>query len=262
MLDKEVAAYLGRNRFGYLPVALDPLAADAVRVRRLSVGEAAMMETRLQSQRSVDRESAGPLAAKARGIAGAWPNDPGVQLVLAEAEYDAGNDDAAEAADRVLTAAPSTPAAMIFKALAIMHRAQVGKRSDDAIWKAARAWLLKANRIEPDAAWPLVLFYRSFVEQGVAPTGNAVSALERGAELVPQDRSVRMMLVGQYLRSGKLALARAILVPVAFDPHASANNPARRLMDRVDRSLAAGSTDHLLPAIEPSSGDGEDDGSE
>lgn len=262
-LNKEVESYLRRNRFGYLPLPLTPLASDAVRLRRLGAGEAAMMEIRLQSQRSVDEDSAGSLAAKARSLAARWPGDSGAQLILAEAEYDAGNDDAVEAAaDRVLAAAPEMSTAMIYKALAIMHRARAGKRSDDVIWRAARMWLLKANRLQPDAAWPLVLFYRSFIDQGIAPTANAVSALERGAELVPQDGQVRMMLVGQYLRAGKLAHARAALIPLAFDPHADANNPARRLMERIDRSIAAGSTGRLLPAIDPSSDDGEDDQTE
>jgi predicted Zn-dependent protease len=207
----------------------------------LTPGEAAMMPIRMQSPRMVDSRTAPLVAADARRIAAAWPGDPGAQLILAEAELDAGDAAAAEAAaDRALVAEPGMRIAMIFKARAQMARAQEANRFDDATWRAARGWLLKANKLQPDAAWPLMLFYSSFLQQGEKPTANAVSALKRSAELTPQDNQVRMMLVGQYLRDRQLKEARALLAPLAFDPHASSGNPARRLLERLDRDgLAA-----------------------
>ncbi|KQX19058.1 hypothetical protein ASD39_14030 [Sphingomonas sp. Root50] len=235
-LDREVQAYLIRNRFAYLPVAVTQPAPETIKLRQLTPGEAAMMPVRLQSQRMVDSRTAPLVAADARRIAAAWPNDPEVQLILAEAELDAGDAMAAEAAaDRALAADPAMRGAMIFKAQALMKRAQDENRFDDVTWRTARSWLLKANKLEPDAAWPLMLFYSSFLQQGEKPTRNAVSALERSAELTPQDGQVRMMLVSQYLRDRQLKAARSWLVPLAFDPHASAGNPARRLLERLDR---------------------------
>jgi hypothetical protein len=120
-LDREVEAYLQRNRYGYLPLKVADTAPEAIRIRRLSPGEDAMMPIRLQSQRSVSSETAPKVAAEARRIAAAWPNDPDVQVILAEAEYDADDFAAAEAAaSRALTAAPDNVPAMIFKARAIM----------------------------------------------------------------------------------------------------------------------------------------------
>jgi tetratricopeptide (TPR) repeat protein len=251
-LNKELEAYLTRGKFSYRPVPVTDLPAAAIRIRRLERGEAAMMPIRLQSQRAVTEQSAPLLAGQARHIAAAWPSDPGAQLILAEAEYDAGYDDEAEAAaDRVLAVQPDNRKAMIFKALAIMHRAKEANQFADAIWKAARGWLLKANKAEPDAAWPLVLFYRSFLEQGKSPTANAIAALEQGAGLAPQDDQVRMMLVRQYLRERKVAQARAMLVPLAFDPHAAEDNPARRLLERLDKNgLAALSGPNIDISIE------------
>ncbi len=80
-----------------------------------------------------------------------------------------------------------------------------------------------------------MLYYRSFLDQGERPTPNAVAALQRSAELSPQDNEVRMMLVNQYLRDKDLKAARVTLAPLAFNPHAAPGNPARRLLERLDR---------------------------
>lgn len=241
VLDREVEAYLRRNRFSYLGIAITQPRPETIRLQPLSAGEAAMMPIRLQSQREVDSRSAPLVAADARRIASAWPNDPGAQLILAEAELDAGDARAAEAAaDRALAADAAYRWAMIFKARALMQRAQDENRFDAATWRTARSWLLKANKQEPDAAWPLMLYYRSFLQQGERPTPNAVDALRRSAQLAPQDNEVRMMLVTQYLRDKQLAEGRAVLAPLAFNPHAGPGNPARRLLELLDRDGLAG----------------------
>lgn len=250
VLDKELERYM-RGKMPYLPVIVAPIPPERIRVRRLDPGEEALMPVRLQSKRMVDEETAPGVAEEARRLAAPWPSDPGAQIILAEAEYDAGNDDAAEAAaDRALSANPAYGAAMIYKALAIMHRAEQANRHDDMVWRGARNWLLKANKIENDAAWPLILFYRSFIQQGSKPTPNAVAALERGVALVPQDDNVRMMLIGQYLRDRKIKEAKQLLSPLAFNPHAPPNNGARRLLDRINERGAEALSGWDMPAIE------------
>lgn len=249
-LNKEVERYM-RGRMAYLPVAVTPLPPERIRIRRLPPGEDAMMPIRLLSDRRVNDETAPKVAAEARALAAPWPSDPGAQTILAEAEYDAGNDDAAEAAaDRALGVRPNDADAMIYKALAIMHRAQAAGRRDEAPWRSARNWLLKANGIENDAAWPLLLFYRSFVEQGRKPTPNAVDALERSVALVPQDDGVRLMLVTQWVRDGKLDRAKDLLRPLAYYPHARANSPARRLLDAIEARGADALSNWSMPVIE------------
>jgi len=251
ILNKEVERYM-QARLSYLPVKISSIPPAKIRIRRLSAGEEALMPVRLQSRRSVDDDSAPAVASEARRLAAPWPADPGVQLILAEAEFDAGNDDAAEAAaDRALAADPGNGVAMIFKARAIMHRAETQNRYDNATWRSARGWLLKANRIENDAAWPLILFYRSFVQQGSKPTENAVKALERGFILAPQDDSVRMMLVYQLLRDKRVEEAQAVLTPLAFHPHAPADNGARRLLDRIKERGADALSGWTIPTIAP-----------
>ncbi|MFZ5707664.1 MAG: hypothetical protein ACOY5R_20585 [Pseudomonadota bacterium] len=240
-LDRDLDLYLRRNRFVYLPVSVSALDPARIRIRPLSPGEAALMPVRMRLRRGIGQEGAEAIARDARALASAWPNDAIAQVTLAEAELGAGDLAAADAAaDRSLAAAPDTIDAMILKALVLMRRAPEADAADrsDVMWREAPDWLLRANRLSPDAAWPLMLFYRSFVEQGRTPTTNAVAALRRSTELAPQDGAVRMMLAGQYLRDRNLQAARTVLVPLAFDPHAEPDNPARKMIEMIDADLA------------------------
>lgn len=240
-LDKDLDAYLNRKMMRYLPLPAESIAEDAIRLRQLSAGEGAMMPVRLQSDRGVDRSSAPAVAADARRIAASYPADPAVLDVLAEATFDADDLDGAETAvDRALTAFPDDRHAMLYKAQIIARRAVVTGRSDKAAWAEVRSWLRKANKIDPNAAWPLMLFYQSFLAQQIKPSINAVQALRRSLELVPQDGGLRMLLVSEYLMEDDLTEARSTLAPLAFDPHSPPDSPAVRLLALIDQRDKAG----------------------
>lgn len=241
VLDRDVASYLQRGRFPGFAVPVPAIPDDAVRLRQLDPGEAAMMAIRIQSSRGVNGETAPEVASDARQIAAAYPDDARAQVILAEAEFDDEKFDAAEAAvDRALARAPDDPDAAIYKARLLMQRAQGLPSHDEAAWKAARKWLLKANSVETDAAWPLYLYYQSFRRQGARPTTNAVDALLRAFELVPQDGDVRMAVVSHYLSEDKFAEARTVLAPLAFNPHLSPGHPAVKLLEHIDARDKAG----------------------
>lgn len=216
-LDGQLRSYARRLRLPGIDLDPQALAIGPVSVRRVSPGEAAMMPFRMQSHRGVNAEQAKALVAGMRKAAAPFPADPAVQAALAEAEHDAGNYDAAEAAaDRALAVEPAHVDALIYKARVAMTKAMTG---GPAAWKEARRRIAAANRVDPDHPGPLILFYRSFVLQGQAPTANAVAGLMRAFELGPQDRGLRMMVARQHLVDGRSAEARAALAPLAFDPH-------------------------------------------
>lgn len=242
-LDIETSAYLRRGRLTYLRVVVPEIPEAAIKVVQMDAGDAAMMPVRIQSNRGVDRESAKAVAAQARLIASEYPDDPRANDALVEAEFDAANLDAADAAaDRVLAKAPDDIRAMIYKALIILRRAQGNPASGDATFKDVRKWLQKANRVQPDAAWPLYLFFTTYPMQGQKPTPNAVAALERAFALAPQDNSVRMTLVQHYLTEKDFRAARAVLAPLAFDPHISADHPAVKLLAQIDEQEKTGTS--------------------
>ncbi len=219
-LDGELHRYKNGRRFTYLRVPANRIAVAPVAVRELSPGASAMMPVMMQSRRGVDEATAKTVLKEARVAAAPHPEDPFVQLALAEAEIDAGNMAEAEAAaDRVLTAEPANVRALVFKgriAAARLHKSDKALPED---WKLARRWFTRANRAEPGAPEPLVHFYSSFAEAGEKPTPNAVEGLRAATALAAEDDGLRLMLGYQMLEDGKSADARAALAPVAYHPH-------------------------------------------
>lgn len=237
-LDRELDRYLRGRLMGYV-LSPDRLPTPAVEVRPLTPGERALIASRIQSTRGVNAKTAGPLYARAAQAAAAHPNDPVAQGWLAEMAYDAGQDAAAEAAaDRALAADPKSVQALLYKARVRLRRAATTKSTDPAVWREARSWIVKANRVNTNGAAALLLFYDSFAMEGAKPSASAVAGLHRAVELVPQDKGLRFRSVAQHLRDGQIADAKLTLRPLAFDPHAGPDNPAAKLMALLDRGEA------------------------
>ena len=224
VLDRDLKAYRKRKRLNFASIAPAALPIGPVAVRPLRPGEAAVMQLRIRSDRGVDAAQAKSLVIDMRRAAAPYPNDPAVQAALAEAEYDASNYDAAEAAaDRAIAADPANVEALTYRGRVAMARAAESKEPvGAAAWSEVRRRMLAANKVDPNDPAPFILYYDSYRAQGIAPTANAVKGLERAFELAPQDQSLRMRMARQYLVDGKGAEARAILVPLAFDPHGGA----------------------------------------
>jgi Flp pilus assembly protein TadD len=106
--------------------------------------------------------------------------------------------------------------------MAAFERGKASAAADEAAWKAVRALIVKANRADPNDPRPLILYYRSFGEQGVAPARLAVDGLLQAFALAPQDLGLRMNAARQLLVDGKAADARRALAPIAYDPHGGA----------------------------------------
>ena len=242
-LGNEISAYLRRPTLPILEVQPHMLKDIRVDLRRLSPGASAVMPWRIESLSGVTEEEAPLVAAEVRRVAASYPNDPLVLLTLAEAEIDAENHAAAEAAaDRLLQVEPRSVEARIFKGRAIMERAKKTAGANKAAeFKAARRWFIEANKIDTEDPEPLTYFYKSYREEGVAPTANAVAALHYASNLMPQDADVRMLSAIQYARDGKLAEARRTLIPIAYSPHqASLGKTAKEMMAKLAAGDAAG----------------------
>jgi len=191
-LDSDLKTYLNRRRFKGSILEPQSVPIGKVSVRELSEGMAEMMPVIARSKRGVSRETATELLPEAREIAARFPNDPGVLAALAEAEYDAGNDQAAiSAADRTLAIDPGAKNAYVQKGFALFRLA---KKADDAdvAYTAAMQPFLALNHRENDHPLPLIYMYRSFIMQGAMPSENARHALERASELAPFDQSLAM----------------------------------------------------------------------
>ncbi len=245
-LDKEINAYLRASSFPASKLTAEQLNTPSdISISKLSEGEAAILDYRMRSLLGVTEETAPVLAAEARPVAARYPNDPFVQRTLAEIEYDAKQyDDADIAADRALAADPDNLMAMAYKGRIGVQRAM--KAEDVGDWDAARGWLLKANRVDPNNPLPFVLFYDSFLAAGEVPPEGAVGGLYRAVVLMPQDITLRARAAVELIRSGDRPKARSVLAPAAFSPHAPQDNPMRKLIEKIDAGL---SQDALLDYI-------------
>ncbi len=244
-LERELRAYLKQRRISGTRIAAAALTIRPVTVRKLTPGEVATMDVRIRSQRGVTDTQAAALVPEARKAASGFDGDAGAQLVLAEAEYDAGNHGLAEAAaDRALKADPKSVRARIYKAMARMAALSADTNAQTAAWEEPRKWIVAANRLDPDNPQPLILYYRSFAEAGEPASQIAKDGLARAFELAPSDIGLRMNVAQLWLSDGKRDAARAALKPIAYHPHLGGMAAtARKMIAAIDRGdTDAGST--------------------
>jgi tetratricopeptide (TPR) repeat protein len=245
-LDKDLDRYV-QLPLKYLALPANKLPIGSIEIRPLSAGAAAMMPVHIRSTRGVSHETALELVPEARRLAAPYPKDADVQAQLAEAEYDAGNLDESEAAaGRALAVDPQNVSALLFKGQILMARARAGHAKDASVWRPARSWFIKANKVDPNVAEPLVLFYLSFGLAGENPTENSVLGLNRAYELAPEDRYLRLTVACQALLDNEPRFARSILAPLAYDPHT--RGMSEQLLAALDL-LDAGKNSEALEAL-------------
>ncbi len=218
-LEKELDRYLRARRMKYVPIEPGVLSTGPVTVSALSEGHARMLPVIMTSKRGVNSGQAAALVVRARAVAAKFPADPEVQAAIAEAEFDAGNHaEAIAAADRAITADPKTKNAFVQKGLALF--ALASKADDQAgAYKKAMEPFSALNKLENDHPYPLMYYYRSFVERGQEPTKTARHALERASVLAPFDLDLAFNVAKMLAQEGKITLARTQLQPVASNPH-------------------------------------------
>ncbi len=234
-LDRALNAYVRKSTLPGVKVAFARLPATVVDVTPVSPGAEALMGLRMQSERGVDDRTAQPIYTRAKAIAAAYPGDAVAQAWFAEMAYDAGKGaDADAAADRALAVDPTMVQALLYKARVKMQRASAAPSADPAAWTEARRWIVKANRLSPDDAEALSLYYDSYAAQHVPPSKSAIAGVARALELVPQDPELRFKVATQQVLDGDGDVAKRTLRPLAFDPHMPGDNPAARLIAILD----------------------------
>ena len=217
-LDAELDAYRRRSLFA--PLRVPSGGPINVTVTTMSRGAGAMLPTYALMLDGVEKDHRLGTAMTAEGIAKRYPDDAVVQAELAEIEYMAQRYDRADAvADRTLAIDPKNISALVRKGQIAVTRANIAKSKDAEVWSAARAWYLKANRIDPNQVMPLYLYYSSFVAAKDKPTVSAVNALRRAMVLAPESADIVLALGRQMLIDGDAPFARKLFEPIAFAPH-------------------------------------------
>jgi len=240
-LGRDMDTYVKRSRLSAMVVPATALDIGAIKLRELRRGEAAMMPTMIESKAGVDLKEALQLVPEARKVAALYPDDPAVLSALAEAEFDAGNDDAAiAAADRALAIDPKQINAHIQKGYALARKVESGALPKES-WKEVRQQFIKANGVENDHPIPLVQFYLTYLKQGIDPTKNAIDGLEWALTLAPFDESLRWLVTQQMVADERYQDAVTTLLPLAYSPHPGEHeDAARQLLKEVEAKLDDG----------------------
>lgn len=241
-LDQELSSYLKRDKLAQLDVPAAMVKIDGVKVEPLGPGSKQYVPLMMKVLVGVDPGKRAALAAEARRLAAVYPSDPQMAMILAAAEIYAENFVAGDtAADRAIELNPNSAEALILKARAMNGRIKSGDRT--VTFANVRGVANRANRLDPENPEPLVLFYRSFIQERIAPTANAVAALHYAADLAPHDMGLRLDSARLYLADEKASLARARLIPLAFNPHGGKlADEAKALIARIDGGQSAPAT--------------------
>ena len=217
-LDRELKLYFKADNFTATTIPASKLRPSPVTVRQLTPGETRVIQVKTRLARGGKKLFPGSLVGTVRRAAEEFPKDPSVLTTLAQIELAAEHArESNEAADRALRLEPGSFDALIAKGKAMMALAKENRGSAD--WNAVRSMFLRANKIDPEAAEPLVLFYRTYVEQGIQPTSNAVDGLTYAVALAPQDSKIRIELIARLIDENRLKDARKMIIPIAYSPH-------------------------------------------
>lgn len=237
-LNKDLDNYMRRHRVNVLVLDRSKVASGPIALRKLRPGEGAMMPVIIESKVGVSPDEAKGLLPEARKIASSYPEDPVVLTALAEAEFDAGNDDEAiAAADRAIAIDPQQVNAHIQKGYALSRKVQSGALPEES-WAAVRTQFAKANRIENDHPIPLMHFYLGYLAQNQKPSKNAIDGLEWALQLAPFDPALRWLVVQQMIADERFQEAANTLAPLAYSPHPGEHtDKARQLLKEIEARL-------------------------
>ncbi|WP_066800067.1 hypothetical protein [Sphingomonas soli] len=238
-------------------VPASDLKSGPVTVHALTLGEAAMIDVRMESQGPGDEKAAQALYARAKAAAAPYADDADAQLVLAKAAYDAKDFAATEAAaDRVIATDPKLPGGYAYKAMAMTARAQAEKDKSAPRWAAIRKVLADGKRLNPDNPQLLMLFYRSFGDSGIPLNQPAKQALYHAVAVAPDVRTIRVAAAAQLIEDGSGEEAKIVLRPLAFDPHnAKSGEQAQSAIDLIDKGDLPGAGKALASAAHKNEND-------
>jgi tetratricopeptide (TPR) repeat protein len=248
VLQRELAKWIAAPKITVRTIPAAAIKIEAVTVRKLSDGEAAAMAARIRTKAGVDSKSASGVLAMARKAADQFPQDVAAQLELAEAALDAKDYATARgAADRVIAIAPTSEKAYVFKGRAEMAIAKAAKLTDSATWTEVRRNLIRANRLENHDPEALLLYYQSYAAAGQPPTATSKTGLYEALDLLPDESTVRVEAVFQYIADGDYAKAKETLAPIAYG--ASHTNRFGRFTVELAEALNAGDKTKIDAAV-------------
>lgn len=247
-LNSQLFDYAKRSKFSVVRLPFKPIDPGQLAVRAVSPAEDALMMLAIKLGQGYLQTDAAEVAGKVRSIASRFPDDPYALNLLAEAERLAGNRDAANAAlDKLLKIAPDHATGLMQKGKLAVDALRAAQSKDAKAWAAARAYLIRANKLAPKDPLVLEAYYDSFRLQGVLPPESAQNALYHAMELAPSDDDLRYKVAADFEQRSMIEEAMAVIRPVAFTlPHrkTETDKDRKKREDRENKYRGAGEEKH------------------
>ena len=242
--NSELYDYAGTSRFNYVRLPFRTIDVGPIELRTPSPAEQALMRAEIRMSQGVPNRVVADFTRDVRGTAARFPSDPFALRALAEAEYLAGNHEAAiAAADRLLAVEPNHARGMVIKGRAQIAALRIASSTDNAAWDAVRRLFERAQRAAPNDPVVLEAVYDGYALQGVLPPDEAQNALYTAMELAPSDGELRYKLARDFEQRDMIADAIAIIRPEALASrhHDNESDRERRKREREEeRWRAAG----------------------
>jgi tetratricopeptide (TPR) repeat protein len=235
-----------------------------ITLRAMTPGESALMDLHIVSTNGVNKKQAATLLPRIQRAVADHGKDAWAMTVLAEAEFDVGNFAASlAAAEKAVALDPKSRRGHQYVGMARTALARSAEKPEEkaALLKAARQAIAAGNRLDPDDPIPMLLMYSSYRDDSTrTPHPSVVEALHYAQRLAPEDIGVRWMSMSERLRAGDLEQAKLLIAPMAYNPHAPADNPAMKLLQLMEAGDLAGA--RLALAKDRDEAAGAEDGDE
>ena len=104
---------------------------------------------------------------------------------------------------------------------------------------AARPFFARAHKVDPDQYQALYRYGQTFAAAGKKPDDNTVNILLLAHELAPQVGEIAVTAASMLMQRERFAEAKALLQPVALNPHGGGDREAAQAMlDEATRHMA------------------------
>lgn len=215
--DREVRTYSRKSEITGTATNYVSLEPGPIQITKLSTIEEALVEAQMSLSSGIAAGNAQAFARRVRDIVKADPDAPYARRMLIEAERVAGNKaEAAAAASRWLAAAPTDPWANYFKGDLETAALAEAKSTDDQAWANARARIRTAMKALPNEPRFARALYESYSRRDQLPPAAAQNALATALDLIPRERSLRMMVTADYEARGMIQDAIDTIGPLAY----------------------------------------------
>ena len=256
-LERELQGYK-KGPFPGLRLA-GTVASDTVKLRQLSDAEEDAIYSEMRLARGVyKKDDAEDVIGDVQKVIA--KHGPSVHLLelLGSAQLSADRFDEADATGaRMAEMDDSNSVGWLIRSIAGAERAD----EDPAFAENARKYAAEAASRDRDDPRPLMMYYYTYFKAGQEVPETAIIALEQAFDLAGSDTGFRLLLARQLVMENRMQSARAVLLPIAFQGHKTAepDDEEDPTLSRILANVLDGNRDQALVMIDKMLDDEDED---